>query len=133
MKPLLYIGVVMLLLACSSSYEEEYVHLLEKRVAAQERRLEELTHASESKLIVSEKDIIDKTYDYIDFNCGDAGYVKDVRGFQNGPSEWDIIVNLSTLEFNDYGEPLDKSIRGKAFVISDVISIVFDNNTVICD
>lgn len=132
-KQLLLVALAMLFLACSGSYEEEYINILEERIKAQERKIEELNRDSHTNVTITEKDIVEKAYDFIEFNCGSSNFVQEVRTFQNSHTEWDLIVTISSMEFNEYGEPLDRIVRGKALVFGEVVSVNFEIRDELCD
>lgn len=110
----LFIGVGAISLSCRNDYKEKYIHLLEEHVnTLSTEDIEEPVAPAPEPMIVEE--VQREAKDYFLFLCGDDSNLLDMRVRRAGEGKWNIIYRIKTLEIDEFGFNIEKSIALTGF------------------
>lgn len=129
----LFIGVGAIFLSCRNDYKEKYIHLLEEHVnTLSTEEVEEPVAPAPEPMIVEE--VQREAKDYFLFLCGDDSNLLDMRVRRAGEGKWNIIYRIKTVEIDEFGFNIEKSIALTGFEWNGQLR--FDDSTLklrLCD
>lgn len=129
----LFIGVGAISLSCRNDYKEKYIHLLEEHVnTLSTEEIEEPLAPAPEPMIVEK--VQREAKDYFLFLCGDDSNLLDMRVRRAGEGKWNIIYRIKTVEIDEFGFNIEKSIALTGFEWNGQLR--FDDSTLklrLCD
>ena len=129
----LFIGVGAISLSCRNDYKERYIHLLEEHVnTLSTDEIEEPVAPAPEPMIVEE--VQREAKGYFLFLCGDDSNLLDMRVRRAGEGKWNIIYRIKTVEIDEFGFNIEKSIALTGFEWNGQLR--FDDSTLkfrLCD
>lgn len=129
----LSISVGAISLSCRNNYKEKYIHLLEEHVnSLGTEKIEEPVAPAPVPMIVEE--VQREAKDYFLFLCGDDSNLLDMRVRHAGEGKWNIIYRIKTVEIDEFGFNLEKTIALTGYEWNDQLR--FDDSTLklrMCD
>lgn len=129
----LFMGVGAISLSCRNDYKEKYIHLLEEHLnTLSTEEVEEPVAPAPEPMMVEEVQREGK--DYFLFLCGDDSNLLDMRVRQAGEGKWNIIYRIKTVEIDEYGFNIEKTIALTGYEWNGQLR--FDNSTLklkLCD